>query len=119
MTTLTKTVQTPPSALDRALQRIVAEIHEGLRHGFFSYSLDCEVVGQERRRLTLRAGKSYQFVIPQEQCVRSTTSPATPVMGAPTIGNEARSIANMASPRPAPGGTNADRGLLVSDGNDG
>ncbi|SRR6266508_888065 len=111
--------ESPLGAEDRALSRILAEIYDGLRHGFFEYVLTCEIVGQERRRLTLRAGKGYQFVIPQEQCVRSTTSPATPVMGAPTIGNEARSIANMASPRPAPGGTNADRGLLVSDGNDG
>ena len=56
---------------DRALSRIVAEIHDGLRHGFFEYVLSCEIVGQERRRLTLRAGKSYQFVIPKDECVRS------------------------------------------------
>src|SRR5713226_4323210 len=58
--------------LDRALSRIVAEIHDGLRHGFFEYTLTCEVIGQERRRLTLRAGKSHQFVIPKDECVRST-----------------------------------------------
>ena len=41
-----------------------------MRHGFFEFVLSCEVVGQERRRLTLRAGKSYQFVIPNDECVR-------------------------------------------------
>ncbi len=69
--------ESPLGAEDRALSRILAEIYDGLRHGFFEYVLTCEIVGQERRRLTLRAGKGYQFVIPQEQCVRSepTTGP--------------------------------------------
>jgi hypothetical protein len=59
-------------AIDRALSRILAEIQDGLRHGFFEYTLTCEVVGQERRRLTLRAGKSHQFVIPKDECIRAT-----------------------------------------------
>ena len=60
------------AALDRALARVVAEIREGLRHGYFEYGLTCELIGEERRRLTLRAGKSHQFVIPKDECVRST-----------------------------------------------
>jgi hypothetical protein len=52
----------------RAVQRIVAEIKDGLRHGHFTFDLRCEVIGQQRRRLTLSAGKSYQFVIPKEEC---------------------------------------------------
>jgi hypothetical protein len=54
--------------LDRALRRIVAEIREGLRHGHFKYTLTCDVIGAGRRRLILRAGKHYQFVIPGEEC---------------------------------------------------
>ena len=54
--------------VDRAVRRIVAAIYDGLNHGHFEYVLTCEVVGQERRRLILRAGKSYQFVIPKEEC---------------------------------------------------
>jgi hypothetical protein len=61
-----------PGALDHALRRVLAEIHEGMLHGFFEYTLSCEIVTQERRRFTLRAGKSYQFVIPKDECVRST-----------------------------------------------
>ena len=56
------------SSRDRALNRIIAEIYSGLRHGYFEYSLTCEVVGHERRRLVLHAGKSYQFVIPADEC---------------------------------------------------
>ena len=62
----------PAASIDRALNRVLTEIHEGLRHGYFEYVLTCEVVGQERRRLTLRAGKSHQFVISKDECVRST-----------------------------------------------
>ena len=60
---------------DRALQRVLAEIHDGLRHGYFELTLACEIVSQDRRRLILRAGKSYQFVIPKEDCVTSTPDP--------------------------------------------
>ncbi|MBI4263385.1 MAG: hypothetical protein HY657_03330 [Acidobacteria bacterium] len=41
-----------------------------MKHGFFEFTLTCEVIGQERRRLTLHAGKSYQFVIPRGDCLR-------------------------------------------------
>jgi hypothetical protein len=55
-------------AVHPALRRVLAEIHAGLRHGYFEYSLTCEVIGQGRRRLILRAGKNYQFVIGPEEC---------------------------------------------------
>jgi hypothetical protein len=53
---------------DRAVNRILAEIDEGLRHGHFKYTLACDLIGAGRRRLILRAGKHYQFVIPGEEC---------------------------------------------------
>jgi hypothetical protein len=53
---------------DRALTRIMAEIDAGLRHGYFEYEISCEVIGHRRRRLILRAGKTYQFVIPSDEC---------------------------------------------------
>ena len=56
------------SDADRALRRIVAEIVDGLRHGYFEYSVTCEVIGRGRRRLVLRAGKNYQFVIAANEC---------------------------------------------------
>src|SRR5262245_29509090 len=54
--------------LDRALARVLAEIHTGLKHGYFDFLLTGEIIGQGRRRLTLRAGKNYQFVIPAADC---------------------------------------------------
>ena len=57
--------------IEHAFRRVMAEIHDGLRHGHFEFVLTCEVIGHERRRLTLRAGKSYQFVIPKDDCMRS------------------------------------------------
>jgi hypothetical protein len=69
MTNVRSGDQTP--AIDRAVSRVLAEIHDGLRHGFFEFTLTCEVVGQERRRLTLRAGKSHQFVLSKDECTRA------------------------------------------------
>jgi len=68
-----KRAQEVTSALpiDRAISRVLAEIHEGLRHGYFEFTLTCEVIGQERRRLILRAGKSHQFVIAKDDCQRT------------------------------------------------
>ena len=58
----------PASTTDRALRRIEAEIVDGLRHGYFDFRLTCEVIGQGRRRLLLRVGKTHQFVIPACDC---------------------------------------------------
>jgi hypothetical protein len=56
------------AAMHRALSRVLAEIHAGLRHGYFEYTLTCEVTSGNRRRLQLHAGKNYQFVIPADDC---------------------------------------------------
>jgi hypothetical protein len=68
MSVTAATPATADTAMDRALRRIIAELHDGLRHGYFEYTITCEVVTQARRRLTLHAGKSYQFVIPAQEC---------------------------------------------------
>jgi hypothetical protein len=54
--------------------RRLTELHEGLRHGFFEYGLTCEVIGSNRRRLQLHAGKNYQFIIPADECQSGTAS---------------------------------------------
>jgi hypothetical protein len=53
-----------------ALDRIEALVVEGLRHGFFEYSLVCEVGKDGRRRLLIRAGKSHQFTIREDELPR-------------------------------------------------
>jgi hypothetical protein len=65
----------PARALDRTMSRVIAELREGLRHGFFEITVTCEIVSREQRRLTIRAGKSYQFLLPKDACVASTEEP--------------------------------------------
>jgi len=55
------------SELDAALDQVLGALREGLRHGFFDYSMSCEIVRGGKRCFTLRAGKSHRFVIPAEQ----------------------------------------------------
>ena len=52
---------------ERALRKLETEVREGLEHGFFDLSITCEVIKDGKRRLTIRAGKSYQFVIPEQE----------------------------------------------------
>ena len=54
------------SELSRALEKLEQEILDGLRHGFFEYVVTCELVTGQKRRLTIRAGKSHRFTIPEE-----------------------------------------------------
>jgi hypothetical protein len=71
---------------DPALRRILAEIHAGLRHGFFEYTLTCDVIGHGRRRLIFRAGKNYQFVIPADECQSAGASSDLRDEGAKDLG---------------------------------
>jgi len=67
--TLERTAHHPSprtSELDAAMARVLEELREGLAHGFFDYSMSCEIVRGGKRRFTLRAGKSHRFVIPEE-----------------------------------------------------
>lgn len=63
----TQSTCNPGSALDDALAWVELEIREGLAHGFFEMTVAAEIVPGKKRRLTIRAGKSYQFVIPHEE----------------------------------------------------
>ena len=65
----------PASAFDRAIARVLAELVDAVRHGHFDFRLTCEVISRGQRRLVLHAGKSYQFLIPQDACEGSTHSP--------------------------------------------
>ena len=53
--------------LREALDRIEGLVVEGLRHGFFDYSIACEVGKDRRRELVIRAGKSHKFTIPEDE----------------------------------------------------
>lgn len=54
------------SELSGALKKLEQEILDGLRHGFFECVVSCEIVTGQKRRLTIRAGKSHRFTISEE-----------------------------------------------------
>jgi hypothetical protein len=45
------------------LQEVVMD---GLRHGFFDFSINCELVKDRKRRVVIKAGKNFQFTIKEE-----------------------------------------------------
>jgi hypothetical protein len=53
-----------------ALDRLEGLVVDGLKHGFFDYSLACEIGKNGRRQLVIRAGKSHKFIIPEEDLPR-------------------------------------------------
>jgi hypothetical protein len=53
----------PRDAMFTRLQEIVLD---GLQHGFFDCQITCEVVQERKRRVTIKAGKSHQFMIRAE-----------------------------------------------------
>lgn len=53
--------------MNKALNKLVQEVQDGLKHGFFEYSITCEVVNDRKRRLNIKAGKSHQFIIREEE----------------------------------------------------
>jgi hypothetical protein len=57
---------TDHNQLEPAIERVVAELREGLRHGFFEYRLIGEIVSGRKRQLILEAGKKYRFTTPEE-----------------------------------------------------
>ena len=100
--------------LDKAIRRLLIELTEGLRHGFFEYTVSCEVVGHERRQLVLHAGKSYRFLIPKDECV-PTQDTMTPAMGASESNDQPLRIVEMTSQRQASEGVNAGCESMVAD----
>ncbi len=53
-----------------ALDCLRGLVVDGLRHGFFNYSISCEVGNKGRRKLVIRAGKSHKFTIPEDDLPR-------------------------------------------------
>jgi hypothetical protein len=53
-----------------ALDRLEGLVVEGLKHGFFDYSIACEIANGGKRQLVIRAGKSHKFTIPADEVPR-------------------------------------------------
>lgn len=49
------------------LDRLQILVVDGLKHGFFDYSINCEIGNRGNRHLVIRAGKSHKFTIPEDE----------------------------------------------------
>lgn len=56
--------------VQEALNHLEDLVVEGLRHGFFDYSIACEMGSGGKRHLVIRAGKSHKFTIPEDELPR-------------------------------------------------
>ena len=53
-----------------AIDLLESLVVEGLKHGFFDYSIACEVANGGKRQQVIRAGKSHKFTIPEHEVPR-------------------------------------------------
>ncbi len=54
------------SSLEAALTLLREIALDGLHHGFFDCWISCEIVNGRKRRFVIKAGKSYQFTIAED-----------------------------------------------------
>ena len=50
-----------------ALDCLEALLVDGLTHGFFEYSVSCQISSGGKRNLVIGAGKSHKFTIPADE----------------------------------------------------
>jgi hypothetical protein len=53
-----------------ALDCLEGLVVEGLKHGFFGFSIDCQIANGGKRQLVIRAGLSHKFTIPEDEVSR-------------------------------------------------
>ena len=53
-----------------ALDRLCGLVVDGLKHGFFDFSINCEIGNKGKRQLVIRAGKNHKFTIPEDDLPR-------------------------------------------------
>ncbi|MFZ4809464.1 MAG: hypothetical protein ACOYLQ_19590 [Hyphomicrobiaceae bacterium] len=53
-----------------ALDQLEGLVVDGLKHGYFEYSIACEMASGGKRHLVIRAGKSHKFTIPVDDVPR-------------------------------------------------
>ena len=51
----------------RAIEKLEEIVLDGLRHGFFEFTVACEITKGDKRRLVIKAGVSHKYVIPPEE----------------------------------------------------
>ena len=54
----------------QALALLEKIVIDGLRHGFFDCSIECEMGNGRNRNLVIRAGKSHKYLIREDELPR-------------------------------------------------
>jgi hypothetical protein len=49
--------------LKAACEHMARELIDGVRHGFFEMTVSVEMMQSKKRCITIKAGKSYRFVV--------------------------------------------------------
>ena len=52
--------------LEKTLIQITETIRSGIKHGFFDCQINCEIVKGNKRKITIKTGKSYQHYISED-----------------------------------------------------
>ena len=60
--------------VDRALDKLQEIVWRGLEHGYFECTVSGEIIQGQKRRLLIKAGKSFQFVIVADEFGRTDRS---------------------------------------------
>jgi hypothetical protein len=55
-----------PSQLQGVIAKMQQILLDGLRHGFFEFSVSGEAIKQDKLRVVIKAGNSYVFVVSPE-----------------------------------------------------
>jgi hypothetical protein len=48
------------------LRHLRAIVLDGVRHGFFDYSVTGEILNGGKRGITIKAGKSHRYIFPED-----------------------------------------------------
>ena len=56
----------PGKTVKKVFEQLANEIKSGVKHGFFEYQINCEVVKENKRKITIKTGKSYQYYISED-----------------------------------------------------
>ncbi len=56
--------------IEEAFQKVEAEVLEGLKHGHYKCTITCETIKGNKRQLLIQSGKSYSFILKEEDINR-------------------------------------------------
>jgi len=54
--------------LERAVAMLTRTLLEGLRHGYFEFTVSGEVIKGDKRRVLIKAGKSHAYIVDSRDC---------------------------------------------------